>query len=175
MSTPPVTPIQLTWVQSKIKGRHELTANGPILGSLQRVGFWKSVAQNEFKNKTWSFQRSSFARTGVLEEPGARLVAHFSANWRGGGTLVFTDGQRFRLMAKGFWRPVWSWVNYQGKKLLEVVPHEKTVRVTGAAGPETRNYFQDKMPVLIMFSWHQLLQASHDAAAAAAISVAAAG
>ncbi len=175
MSTAPVTPIRLTWVKSKIKGRHELTASGPILGSLQRVDFWKSVAQAEFKGKTWSFQRSSFARTGVLEEPGGRLVAHFKANWPGGGTLVFTDGQRFHLMARGFWRPLWSRVHAQGKTLLEVAPHEKEVRVTGWAGTEAWNSLQTKMPVLIMFSWHQVLQANDDAAATASISAAAAG
>src|SRR5436305_426349 len=98
-----VTPIQLTWIKSKIKGRHQLTANGPILGSLQRVGFWKSVTQAGFKGKTWSFQRCGFARTAILEEPGERPVAQFKANWLGGGTLLFNDGQYFQLTAKGFW------------------------------------------------------------------------
>ncbi|HMC30475.1 MAG TPA: hypothetical protein VKL99_06535 [Candidatus Angelobacter sp.] len=170
-----ITPIQLTWVKSKIKGRYELTASGPILGSLQRVGFWKSVAQAEFKGKTWSFQRSGIARTAILEEPGARPVAKFKANWLGGGTLVFNDGECFQLTAKGFCRPVWSWVNHQGMKLLEVVPHHKTVRVTGTPGTDAWNSAQSKLPVLIMFSWHQILQTNDDAAAVAAISAAAAG
>src|ERR1051325_5591200 len=135
----PVTPIQLTWVKSRIKGRHELTANGPILGSLQRVGSWKPVTQAEFKGKTWSFQRCSTARTTILEEPGARPVAQFKANWRGGGKLVFNDSESFQLTAKGFWRPVWSWIDSQGIKLLEVVPHDKTVRVTGTAGAQAWN------------------------------------
>jgi hypothetical protein len=50
------TPVQLSWVKSNLKGRYELTANGPILGSLQRVGFWKSASRAEFKNQSWSFQ-----------------------------------------------------------------------------------------------------------------------
>jgi hypothetical protein len=45
----PVTPVHLTWIRSNLKGRYELTANGPILGSLQRVGFWKSASHAEFK------------------------------------------------------------------------------------------------------------------------------
>jgi hypothetical protein len=187
----PVTPIQLTWVKSRIKGRHELTANGPILGSLQRVGFWRPVTQAEFKGKTWSFQRCG-ARTVILEEPDARPVAQFKANWLGGGTLLFNDGESFQLTARGFWRPVWSWIDSQGIKLLEVVPHNKTVGITGVAssraavsgewaeGSHSRVVFahawaQSKLPVLIMFSWHQILQTNDDAAAAAAISVAAAG
>jgi hypothetical protein len=210
-----VTPIQLTWVKSKIKGRHELTASGPILGSLQRVGFWKNAGQAEFKDKTWSFQRSGFGRTAILQGAGVRPVAEFKANWLGGGMLVFNDGEAFQLAARGLWRPVWSWFDRQGRKLLEVVPHTRTVRVTEAAGAPAWNSAQSfhsraasagegsegshapaevaceaatgphsdgdfsradvesKLPVLIMFSWHQILQTNDDAAAAAAISAAA--
>ena len=103
------------------------------------------------------------------------LVAQFKANWLGGGTLVFNDGECFQLTAKGFCRPVWSWVNHQGMKLLEVIPHHKTVRVTGTPGTDAWNSAQSKLPVLIMFSWHQILQTNDDAAAVAAISAAAAG
>jgi hypothetical protein len=173
----PVTPIQLTWVKSRIKGRHELTANGPILGSLQRVGFWRSVTQAEFKDKTWSFQRAG-ACTAILEEPGARPVAQFKANWLGGGTLVFNDGESFQLTAKGFWRPVWFWIDSRGINLLEVIPYNKTVGITAAAGPHAafaHEWAESKLPVLIMFSWHQILQTNDDAAATAAISVTAAG
>ena len=69
------TPIQLNWIKSRIKGRYELIANGPILGSLQRVGFWKSITQAEFKGRAWSFQRCGNSATEIMEEPGARLVA----------------------------------------------------------------------------------------------------
>jgi hypothetical protein len=192
----PVTPIQLTWVKSRIKGRHELSADGPILGALQRVGFWKSVTQAEFKGRTWSFQRCGVSRTAIMEEPGARPIAEFKANWLGGGMLTFNDGDTFQLTARGFWRPVWSWIDRAGKRLLEVIPHQKRVRVTdaksigitdaksvgitgaksvGVTGAQTWNSQADKLPVLIMFSWHQILQTNDDAAAAATISVAAAG
>src|SRR5262249_16200499 len=139
--------------------------------------FWRSVTQAEFKGKTWSFQRRG-GSTAILEEPGARPVAQFKANWLGGGTLLFNDGESFQLTAKGFWRPVWSWIDSQGIKLLEVVPHDKTVGVTGAAGSRgafAHEWAENKLPVLIMFSCHQILQTNDDAAAAAAISVAAAG
>jgi hypothetical protein len=203
LSSSPITPIQLMWVKSKIKGRHELTASGPILGSLQRVGFWKNASQAEFEGKTWSFQRTGFARTAILEGPSARPVAQFKAHWLGGGVLTFNDGESFQLTGKGFWRPIWSWLDSLGNRLLEVIPHDKTVRVTGAEeaqalnsvpnsptraafAPEfaadsnshaasAREWIESKLPVLIMFSWHQILQTNDDAAAAAAISAAAAG
>jgi hypothetical protein len=170
----PLASIQLNWVKSKIKGRHELTADGPILGSLQRVGFWRSASQAEFRGRTWSFQRSGCSRTEILEGPEARPVARFKANWIGGGTMIFHDGQRFQLAVKGFWRPVWSWINGQGRKVLEVVPHTRTVSICdeGAAG---LNSSQSRLPVLIMFSWHQVLQANDDAVAVAAMSTVAAG
>ena len=91
----PVTPVQLTWIRSTLKGRYELTANGPIVGSLQRVGFWKSASRAEFKGQSWSFQRRGLASTQILQEPGAQHVAEFKANWLGGGVLTFADGQQF--------------------------------------------------------------------------------
>ncbi len=168
----PLASIQLNWVTSK-HGRHELTANGPILGSLQRVGFWKSASQAQFKGKTWSFQRSGCAQTEIVEEPGSHPVAQFKTNWLGGGTLIFNDGQRFQLVSKGFWRPVWFWVNDQGQKLIEVVPHSKSVNVTGEAANWDSS--ASRLPVLIMFSWHQILQANDAAAMTAIVSAAAAG
>ncbi|MGC2695825.1 MAG: hypothetical protein WA738_08540 [Candidatus Angelobacter sp.] len=165
------TPIQLTWIKSN--HGYELSANGPIVGSLQRVGFWRSATQAEFKGRSWLFQRSGCNRTEILQQPGARPVANFNASWLGGGTLVFADGRRFQLIAKGFWRPVWSWVDDLGRKLIQVTPHEKTVRVIEGATADERNSNQEKMPVLIMFSWHQILQANDDAAAIVAMSAAA--
>ncbi len=158
-----ITPVQLTWIKSNIKGRYELTANGPILGSLQRVGFWKSTSRAEFKDQSWSFQRSGLANTQILQQHGDRAVAEFKANWLGGGMLTFADGRQFQLTAKGFWHPVWSWIDDQGRKLLDVTPHNKSVILVGAV----ENSY---LPVLIMLSWHQVLQANDDAASAIAVS-----
>ena len=162
----PVTPVQLTWIRSNLKGRYELTANGPIVGSLQRVGFCRSTSRAEFKGQSWSFQRSGLASTRIFQEPGAQHVAEFKANWLGGGTLTFADGQQFRLATRGFWRPVWSWLNSYGQKLVDVTPYDKRVFLVGAA--ESRY-----LPVLIMLSWHQILQSNDDAAAVIAASAAA--
>ncbi|HEY2362501.1 MAG TPA: hypothetical protein VGK36_15375 [Candidatus Angelobacter sp.] len=158
-----VMPVQLTWIKSNVKGRYELTANGPILGSLQRVGFWKSASQAEFKNQSWSFQRNGMANTLILQQPGDRPAAGFKTNWLGGGTLTFADGRQFQLTAKGFWHPVWSWMDDQGRKLLDVTPHNKSVVLVGAVD-------NSYLPVLIMLSWHQILQANDDATAAIAAS-----
>jgi hypothetical protein len=162
----PVAPVQLTWIKSNLKGRYELTANGPIVGSLQRVGFWKSASRAEFKGQSWSFQRSGLGSTQVFLEPGAQHVAEFKANWLGGGTLTFADGQQFRLATKGFWHPVWSWLDKYGQALVDVTPHDKSVFLVGAA--ESRY-----VPVLIMLSWHQILQSNDDAGSVLAASAAA--
>jgi len=162
----PVTPVQLTWIRSNLKGRYELKANGPIVGSLQRVGFWKSTSRAEFKGQSWSFQRTGLGSTQIVQEPGAQHVAEFKANWLGGGILTFADGQQFRLATRGFWRPVWSWLNSYGQKLVDVTPYDKRVFLVGAS--ESRY-----LPVLIMLSWHQILQSNDDAAAVIAASAAA--
>jgi hypothetical protein len=185
----PLASIQLNWVKSK-NGRHELTANGPILGSLRRVGFWKSASQAQFKGKMWSFQRRGCARTEILEEPDSRPVAQFRANWLGGGTLIFHDGRQFQLVCKGFWRPLWFWVDDQGRKLIEVVPHSKSVNIVSPGSSNSAgdlnaneslnsagnlNASESWLPVLIMFSWHQILKTNDAAAMAAMVSAAAAG
>lgn len=157
------TPVQLTWIKSNIKGRYELTANGPILGSLQRVGFWKSTSRAEFKNQSWSFQRSGMATTQILQQPGDQFIAEFKANWLGGGMLIFADGRQFQLTTKGFCHPVWSWIDDQRRKLLDVTPHNKSVVLVGAVD-------NSYLPVLIMLSWHQILQANDDAASVIAAS-----
>ena len=128
------TPVQLTWIKSNVKGRYELTTNGPILGSLQRVGFWKSTSRAEFKNQSWSFQRCGLGSTQILQQPGDRPIARFNANWLGGGMLTFADGRQFQLTAKGFWHPVWSWIDDQRRKLLAVTPHNKSVLLVGGRG-----------------------------------------
>jgi hypothetical protein len=158
--------LELTWVKSKGKGRYELTANGSVLGTLQRVGFWKPASHTEFKGQSWSFQRSGLAGTNVLQYPGERLVAEFKANWLGGGMVTFADGQQFQLTAKGFFRPVWSLIDDHSQRIMEITPHNKSVVLFGTAA---ENYQADShVPVLIMLSWHQILQANDDAAAVAA-------
>jgi hypothetical protein len=57
--------------------------------------------------------------------------------------------------------------------MLEVSPHEKLVRLIGATTAAQLNSPGSRLPVLIMFSWHQILQTNDDAAAAAALSAAA--
>jgi hypothetical protein len=158
-----VTPVQLTWIRSNLKGRYELTANGPIVGSLQRVGFWKSASRAEFKGQSWSFQRKGLGSTQIFQEPGAQHVAEFKANWLGGGILTFADGQQFRLATKGLWRPAWSWLNNYGQTLVDVTPDDKRVFLVSAA--ESRY-----LPVLIMLSWHQILQSNDDVASVIAAS-----
>jgi len=69
------------------------------------------------------------------------------------------------LTAKGFWRPVWSWLNNYGQTLVNVTPYDKRVFLVSAA--ENRY-----LPVLIMLSWHQILQSNDDAASAIAASAA---
>jgi hypothetical protein len=109
----------------------------------------------------------------ILEGAYARPVAEFKTGWLGGGTLSFSDGQQFRLTSKGFWRPVWSWMNKQGHKLLEIMPHNKCVILAEAAGADS-SLPQNRLAVLVMLSWHQILQANEEAAVAVAVSAAAA-
>ncbi len=74
--------------------------------------------------------------------------------------LTFVDDRQFKLTTKGFFRPVWSWIDDQGYKLLDVTPHNKSVVLVGSV--------DSYLPVLIMLSWHQILQANDEAASMSA-------
>ena len=78
--------------------------------------------------------------------------------------LTFVDGRQFKLTTKGCFRPVWSWIDDQGYKLLDVTPHNKSVVLVGNV--------DSYLPVLIILSWHQILQANDDAASIAVSAVA---
>lgn len=78
--------------------------------------------------------------------------------------LTFVDGRQFKLTTKGFCRPVWSWIDDQGYKLLETTPHNKSVVLVRSV--------DSYLPVLIMFSWHQILQANDEATTMAMFAVA---
>jgi len=78
--------------------------------------------------------------------------------------LTFVDGRQFKLTTKGFFRPVWSWIDDQGCELLDVTPHNKSVVLVGNV--------DSYLPVLIILSWHQILQANDDAASIAVSAVA---
>jgi len=159
-----------TWSKLPRNRGYELKLNGELVGSLWRPGFWSSSFFAETQDGHWTFRRGGLLGAGAqIVDSAQRPVASFRSKWGCGGTLTFGDGQTFYLECKGWWRPVWSVLGEGGQPVLNLHTREKTVDLpTGVMVPDNR------LPLLIMFTWYRVLQAEEDAASAALVAVIAA-
>lgn len=171
LSSSPAISGGLTWKKISCSRSYELKLNGPmndqIVGTLDRPSFWSSdfVAQTQYDS--WIFRRTGFLGNGaeVFHSASQQPVATFKAEWGGGGTLTFADGQSFRLQCRGWWRPVWSVIGESGQPVLVLDVRDKTVDVPAAGTvPDSR------LSLLIMFTWYRVLKAEEDAQAAVMVS-----
>ncbi len=76
--------------------------------------------------------------------------------------LEFSDGLRFRLTQKGFWRPVWTVLADKGQPILSIRQCERTVELT-----RELRLSEERLSLLAIFTWHIIRQTAEDAAAAA--------
>ena len=156
----------LTWKKISCSRSYELKLNDQLVGRLERPSFWSSDFVAETQNGSWTFRRSGFLGNGaeVFDSVSQQPIASFKAEWGGGSTLTFADGQSFRLACKGWWRPVWSVIGEAGQPVLLLDVRDKTVEVPAAgAVPDSR------LSLLIMFTWYRVLKAEEDAQAAAVV------
>lgn len=158
----------LLWSKTPHKRGYELRCNGGIVGSLQRKSCWSSEFRAESNAGTWKFRRTGWFRTGteITDQKSGARIAVFKPNWTGGGILAFSDGMRFRLTYKGFWRPVWSVLADTGQSILSIRPRNEAVELTGDVRlPEER------LSLVAIFTWHIIRQIAEDAGASAAMAV----
>lgn len=156
----------LAWSKASHKRGYELKRNGEVVGSLRRPSCWSSELQAESHHGSWKFRRTGFFRTGteIVESSSNTRIATLKPNWSGGGTLIFSDGQTFRLTSKGFWRPVWTLLADDGQPVLSIDSRGKTVEL-----PKELHLHEDRLILLVIFAWHMMQRASEDAAAGAAV------
>ena len=156
----------LTWSKSSRKHGYELKRNGEIVASLQRTGCWSSAYQAESPHGKWKFRRTGFwrAATEVVDSRSGARIAALKPNWGGGGTLVFSDGQTFRITCRGLWRPVWSVLAENGQPVLSLHSREKSVDL-----PNEMHLTEDRVILLTIFARYMMQQAAEDAASAAVV------
>jgi hypothetical protein len=65
----PTTPVQLSWVKSNLKGRYELTANGPILGSCSVLASGNQPAGLNLKTNHGLFNDADWAAPKFSSSP----------------------------------------------------------------------------------------------------------
>jgi|SRR5580704_16488404 hypothetical protein len=153
----------LTWSRMPRSRGYELRLNGEVVGTLRKPGFWSSTFTAETLDGRWMFCRSGFLGTGasIVDAGSLQPVARFQSCWSLSGTLTFADGQAFRLISKGWIRPVWSVIAEGGRLLVRAHKREKTVDlVPGAQVAESR------LALLTLFVWYRVLQTEEDSSAA---------
>jgi hypothetical protein len=158
----------LTWKKISCSRSYELKLNDQLVGTLSRPSFWSSDFVAETQNGSWTFRKTGFLGNGAevfdstsqQDSASQQPIATFKAEWGGGSTLTFTDGQSFRLQSKGWWRPLWSVIGEAGQPVIVLDVRDKTVDVPAAgAVPDSR------LSLLIMFTWYRVLKAEEDASA----------
>jgi hypothetical protein len=162
LSSSPAMSGGLTWKKISRGRSYELKLHDQIIGTLTQPRFWSSYFFAETQNGNWTFRRTGCLGNGEVFDSASQLpIAKFKAEWGGGSTLTFTDGQSFRLQTKGWWRPVWSVIGERGQPLVVLNVRDKTVDVPSlGAVPDSR------LSLLIMFTWYRVLKAEEDASAA---------
>ena len=157
------------WSKNHAKDSYELTRNGDVVASLHRVNRRSASFEAESQAGRWIFRRTGFwgSNTEIVDADSGQVIASFKANWSGGGTLIFGDGELFHLYCKGVWRPVWSVLNDDGRALVHVDVCERKVELV----KESRTN-ESRLALLVIFAWHRVQQAAEDAAEVAVMAAA---
>lgn len=159
----------LSWSKIPHQRGFQLMSRGDVVGSLQKTSFWATEFRAESAHGTWKFRRTGCFRMGteIVDPVSNHRIANFSPKWSGGGTLAFSDGERYQITCKGLWRPVWTVRNESGQIILQLHTREKAVELHG----ET-HMGEDRLTLLAIFTWHILRQAAEEAASTAGLYVA---
>jgi len=153
----------LIWSKISCNRDYELKLNNELVGRLHKPSFWSSEFEAETQAGRWTFRRGGFCGTGaaIVDSVSKQTVATSKSGWGGRARLTFADGQTFQVECKGWWRPVWSVFTESSQPVLHIQTREKTVDLP--AGSAVTN---DRLAMLIMFTWYCVLRAEEDAAAA---------
>ena len=143
----------------------ELRQGNQIVATVRRPSIWSWDFLATTPSQSWIIRRGGFwgSKAEIIEEVSKQPVATFRSSWGGKGTLVFTDGQTFHSITRGFWHPVWTVITDNGLPVLQLHAHEKSVEIhSSVALPKER------LLLLTLFTLYRVRQAE-DAAAAAAV------
>jgi hypothetical protein len=160
---------EMVWSKTPHRCGYELTYNREIVGSLQRMSFWSSEFRAESAHGSWKFRRTGCFRIGteIIDSQSSTRIALFKPNLSGGGMLQFSDGLALRITSQGFWRPVWSVLAESAQPVMRIHSRQKTMELLGEW-----NLPEDRLTLVAIFAWHIMRQASEDAAASVAATVA---
>jgi hypothetical protein len=137
---------RLVWSKSPCKRGYELKRNGDMVGSLQRTSFWSSEFQAESVHGNWKLRRTGCFSAEIVDSNSDTRIAVFNSHWSG-GTLEFSDGRIYRLISKGFCRPVWTVLTDSGQTVLSLDSRAKTVELA-----KELDLSEDRLILLAIFA-----------------------
>ncbi|MGE5324487.1 MAG: hypothetical protein ACM3SW_16595 [Actinomycetota bacterium] len=164
MVTSSLTDAQLFWNKSFPEGRYELTGEGQPLAWLQHGEYWSAESQARFGEHSLLFRRpgSSIGHTELVEGDSPAPLASYKSHW-GGGTLTFSDGNRYLLSCTGVWHHLWTLLDSTGDVVLRIEPKVRKVVVSHGPSLLRAGEDRDRLLLLVVFVWHEILQARDEA------------
>lgn len=152
---------ELAWTRTRPFSRHyRLMAGEEVLATLDRQGWLGGRATSEAADGRWTFRRTGFfpRRTIVRNAEGGTEVATFKDRWLGGGTLELAGGRTFRLVRRGFWKPVWMFRDVEDHDLIHFRRSFGRRNARVSVESDARNL--PELSLLAAVGWYQLVLAA---------------
>lgn len=162
----------LRWVSARrVRRAYNLQSGDEVIGSIRWRGLFGSLAEAEYRGRTWTFKRGGFLRPRVtIREAGTEEnLGVLELAMMGGGVLSLRDGSRFRWERAGFWTQRFNFTDERGTEIVAFKPKHSIVRRAGAieASPSARRH--PAFGLLVTLGWYMFnLIADDDASSAAA-------
>lgn len=156
---------ELFWTRAQPDGKYQLLCNGQQLGWLQHGEYWSSESNAEFGGHIWRLRRpgTALGETELREGDLPNALATYKSHWGGGGTLTCSDGTRFLLACSGIWHHIWSLRDENGDTVLRIEPRSRKVSLGHTRNISLPGDEPDRLLLLIVFLWHEILQAQDEA------------
>jgi hypothetical protein len=103
----------------------------------------------------------------AIDEDSKAVLARLTRSWSGVGTLIFSDGQAFRVSPLSFWSVVWAVKSASGQSVMRIHSRRKRAELFSEGGVSG-----SRAILLALLAWQCIKQEEEDAASAATLVVA---
>ncbi|HEY7391435.1 MAG TPA: hypothetical protein VH640_23170 [Bryobacteraceae bacterium] len=144
----------------------ELKQGDRLVATLNRPRIWSSEFIAAMAGEDWIIHRSGFwgNKGEVLDAASQRQIAVFKFGWGGQGDLVFADGQKFFVVTRGCWHPVWTVTTELGEPVFQLHTREKSVELHNVT-----QVSESRLSLLVLFTLYRVRQAEEASDVAAAV------
>jgi len=150
------------------KKRFEFLENDQPVAGIDYPKRFQKKATLSAGNQQWQIQRKGWWKHTIEIASDQSPYTKWSViqNWKGQISIRTDDNRQFHLKKKGFWKPVWHWINEKEESLVEVQlcvgwPKRKRGTIT------IHNSNDTNLTFLALIGWFIALSQQEDAAAVA--------